>query len=316
VASVSLRKIWGAVSEARSHATRSVRLVGNPSDIESFARALAADGARTGELTGDAPGGERAAAVLRMLAPGALPGSRKELRDCSLVVFVARAGRDAPEALRAPVGAVREADVPLLLVLLDAASVDAGVWVASDVFFAQEVAVLRPGEALRDSEVARSIAGLARDGAVPLAARLPALRPAVVDRIIAVASRQNGVIGAVVFIPGADMPVMTVNQVRMVLQIAAAYDERVGLERAIEILSIVGIGYGFRTVARQALSYVPGPGWMIKGGFGYAATTALGKAAVRYFEEGAPLRTSRVRRLTEKIGKINNPLSGRGSFTG
>jgi hypothetical protein len=55
---------------------------------------------------------------------------------------------------------------------------------------------------------------------------------------------------------------------------------------------------------------------MVKGGFGYAATVALGKTAVRYFEEGAPLTTSRVRRLTEKLGKIPNPLSGRGSRTG
>jgi uncharacterized protein (DUF697 family) len=326
VATVSLRKIFSAFNEARSHAGRPARLclVGEPEEVEVFAAALvsrggAEGGARVASAASDGaaqPGPERAADVLHTFDAGSFARSPKELRSCSLVVFVARAGRVAPEALRAPVSMVREADVPLLAVLLDAGRADAALWVASDVFFAQEVAVLRPGEALAHSEAARSIAGRAHDGAVPLAARLPALRPAVVDRIIAAAARQNGVVGVLVFIPGADMPVMTVNQIRMVLQIAAAYGERVGLERAVEILSVVGIGFGLRTIAREALDFVPGPGWMLKGGFGYTTTLALGKTAVRYFEEGAPLTTSRVRRLTEKLGKVPNPLAGRGSRTG
>ncbi len=317
MASVSVRKIWGAVSEARSHAGRAAQLclVGDPTDVERLARALASrgDGAQTGPGEPDA---ERSAEVLRRYSVASFPRSAKELRGCSLVVFAARARRDAPDALRAPVAVAREAQVPLLAVLLDGAPADAGGWVASDVFFAQEVAVLRPGEVLAHSEVARSMASLARDHAVPLAARLPGMRAPVVDRIIQTAARQNGVVGVVVFIPGADMPVMTVNQIRMVLQIAAAYGERVGLERALEILSVVGIGFAFRTVAREALDFVPGPGWVFKGGFGYTATIALGKAATRYFEEGAPLTTSRVRRLTEKLGKFSSPLSGRGSRTG
>ena len=319
MATVSLRKIFGAVNDARSHAGRPARLclVGDPADVEVLTRDLVSPGGAGAGVDGAGPSAaDRSAEVLRTLDIAALARSPKELRACSLVVFVARAGRIAPETLRAPVATVREADVPLLAVLLDAGPADAGLWVASDVFFAQEVAVLRPGEALAHSDAAKSIAGRARDGAVPLAARLPALRPAVVNRIIATAARQNGVVGVLVVIPGADMPVMTVNQIRMVLQIAAAYGERVGLERAVEICSVVGLGFGMRAVARGALEFVPGPGWMVKGGFGYTATMALGKTAVRYFEEGAPLTTSRVRRLTEKLGKIPNPLSGRGLRTG
>jgi uncharacterized protein (DUF697 family) len=326
VATVSLRKIFSAFNETRSRAARHAQLwlIGEPGDVEAFAAALksgggSGDGARAASAAGD--GAARSAPepspdVLRTFDIASLTRSARELQACSLAVFVARAGRVAPDTLRAPVATVREADVPLLAVLLDAGPADAGTWVASDVFFAQEVAVLRHGEALVHSDASKSIAGRAHDGAVPLAARLPALRPAVTDRIIATAARQNGVVGVLVFIPGADMPVMTVNQIRMVLQIAAAYGERVGLERAVEILSVVGIGFGLRTIAREALDFVPGPGWMVKGGFGYTATMALGKTAVRYFEDGAPLTTSRVRRLTEKLGKIPNPLSGRGSRTG
>ena len=77
--------------------------------------------------------------------------------------------------------------------------------------------------------------------------------------------RQNGVIGVVVIIPGADMPAMTANQIRMVLKIAAAYGEEIGLDRAVEILSVVGTGFVLRTLARQALDFVPGFGWAAQG---------------------------------------------------
>jgi uncharacterized protein (DUF697 family) len=329
VATVSFGKIWSAYNETRRHAGRSVQLclVGDPGDVDFLRRALVSHGetvrAGVGEMNASgASAGEgsrdvdRSDEVLRTFSLDSFPRSAKQLRGCSLVVFAARPGRDAPDALRAPVSLVREAQAPLLLVLLEGEAAQAGSWVASDVFFAQEVAVLRPGEAFARSEVARSIASLAKDHAVPLAACLPGMRAEVVDRIIHTAARQNGIIGVVVFVPGADMPVMTVNQIRMVLQIAAAYGERVGFDRAVEILSVVGIGFGFRTVAREALDFIPGPGWMFKGGFGYTATIALGKAAARYFEEGAPLTTSRVRWLTEKLGKIPYSLPGRGSRTG
>ena len=96
----------------------------------------------------------------------------------------------------------------------------------------------------------------------------------------------------VVIIPGADMPAMTANQIRMVLKIAHAYGEELGLDRALEILSIVGTGFVLRTLARQALDFVPGFGWAVKGAVGFSGTVALGQAAIAYFEAGAPLRVS------------------------
>jgi len=57
-------------------------------------------------------------------------------------------------------------------------------------------------------------------------------------------------------------------------------------ERIPEILAVVGAGLGFRTVAREALGFVPGLGWAIKGGIAYVGTKALGKAATAYFEQG------------------------------
>ena len=48
-----------------------------------------------------------------------------------------------------------------------------------------------------------------------------------------------------------------------------------------------------RTIAREALGFVPGLGWAIKGGVAYAGTKALGKAATAYFEQGGAHALSR-----------------------
>ena len=107
--------------------------------------------------------------------------------------------------------------------------------------------------------IAERIAGRAGETSHHLAARVPALRPPVVDAIVKHFALQNGVLGVAIFIPGADFPVLTLNQIRMVLRIAAAHGEELDRERAFEILSVVAAGLGFRTVARHLVGLVPGP---------------------------------------------------------
>ncbi|MDP2401212.1 MAG: hypothetical protein Q8M66_04470, partial [Actinomycetota bacterium] len=110
---------------------------------------------------------------------------------------------------------------------------------------------------------------------------------------------QNALIGGIAVIPGADMPLMTANQAKMVLQIAAAYGERLGAERARELLGVLGGAFALRTVARQFAGLVPGFGWAVKGGIGYAGTLAMGYAAIRYFEGGVD--TEQLRRRFEAL---------------
>ena len=98
-------------------------------------------------------------------------------------------------------------------------------------------------------------------------------------------SVQNAGVGAIVLIPGADMPVMTANQAKMILQIAAAYGQKMGTERLKELLGVVGGAFAFRTLARQLVGSIPVGGWVIKGGIGYMGTQAMGRAAVAYFEQ-------------------------------
>ncbi|MHB8870401.1 MAG: DUF697 domain-containing protein [Thermoleophilia bacterium] len=136
---------------------------------------------------------------------------------------------------------------------------------------------------------------------VPLGRRLPGLRAAAARKVIKRTSRQNAFVGAAFIVPGTDMPVMTMNQIKMVLSIAAIHGEEVTTDRALELLGVVGTGFGFRAVARQVLDFVPGPGWVFKGAMGYSGTRALGEAALRYFELGAPATPSRISALAGRF---------------
>lgn len=99
-------------------------------------------------------------------------------------------------------------------------------------------------------------------------------------------SIQNAGVGLVVVIPGADMPIMTLNQAKMILQIAAAYGQPLTAERVKELAAVVGGAFACRTVARQLVGVVPALGWAIKAAIGYSGTTAMGYAAIEYFEHG------------------------------
>ena len=99
-----------------------------------------------------------------------------------------------------------------------------------------DVIPVPPGAPLPLESIAERAADRAGDSSHHLAARVPALREAVVQEIIKRFALQNGVLGVAIFIPGADFPVLTLNQIRMVLRIASAHGERLDRERAFEVL--------------------------------------------------------------------------------
>ena len=111
---------------------------------------------------------------------------------------------------------------------------------------------------------------------------------------------QNAGIGVVAIIPGADLPLMTLNQVKMLLEMAAAYGEELSLGRIKEIAAVVGGAFACRAAARQIIGAVPGVGWVVKGGIGYTGTIAMGYALLEYFESGADVAAS-ARTIAESV---------------
>ncbi len=136
---------------------------------------------------------------------------------------------------------------------------------------------------------------------VALARRYPAIRTATAQKVINRTAGQNALIGLAFFIPGADMPAMTLNQIKMVLSVAGIHGEKIDLDRAVELVAVVGVGFGLRSLSRTLLRLLPGTGFLLKPLIGYGATMALGLGAVRYFEKGAPAATSRVVDLVRSL---------------
>jgi uncharacterized protein (DUF697 family) len=146
-----------------------------------------------------------------------------------------------------------------------------------------DVVVIPPGHGFPIEELGRALAHRLGEGGTALAARLPVLRPAVIEWLIASFARRNGIVGAAVFVPGVDLPVLTLNQMRLVLRVASAYGVEVSNERVPELLAVLGGGLGLRALAREVVAFAPGAGWILKGAIAYAGTRALGEAASRYF---------------------------------
>ena len=178
---------------------------------------------------------------------------------------------------------------------------------------ATDVVRLQPGHGFPLEALAAAIAGRLGEEAAPLAARVPLLRRAVAEQLIASFARRNALIAAAVFIPGVDLPVLVRNELRLVLRLHQAYGHDVDPRaRLPEIGVTFAAGVGLRAVARELLDLVPPDddegvggllagrrrlgrrrfqrvaGWAVKGAVAYSGTRALGEATLRRLEIGAP----------------------------
>ncbi len=295
--SLSISKILKAVTEARAAAAAPrLCVVGEGEGLARVVGVLSA-GAR------DESGG--VSATLDALAPADFPRDQRVAKRWDIVVLVAD-GCAAAEASPV-VHAARRAGCQVVGLVERA---DEAAWADGAGLFDDEVAHGLGADPAGKPTLENRLIEAAGDAAGSLAASLPSVRRTYCDHVVLTNAAQNGVIGAVVIIPGADMPAMTANQIRMVLKIAHAYGEELGLDRSIELLSIVGTGFVLRTLTRQALDFVPGFGWAVKGAVGFSGTIALGQAAIAYFEAGAPLRVSRMQRINRQVEKLATRVPG------
>ena len=192
----------------------------------------------------------------------------QDVTDAAALIWVGEADE---ERLRA----ADRAKIPIVAVT-DAA--------AMPYVLADDLVRVPPGQGFPIDRIAAVLARRLDDEGLALAARLPVLRGAVTERLIAAASKRNGLIGVAVFVPGVDFPILTFNQLRLVLRIALAHGEGIDRSRAVELAGVVGAGFTFRAVARSLLDFIPFAGWAVKGAVAYTGTRAVGEAAVRYFE--------------------------------
>lgn len=155
-----------------------------------------------------------------------------------------------------------------------------------------------------DERMGAWIIAACREKRLAFALAFPFVRRPLSLEAVGATSIQNAGVGLVVILPGADMPVMTLNQAKMLLQIAAAYGQPMNLARVKELACVVGGAFACRTIARQLVGIVPALGWAVKAAIGYAGTEAMGRAAIEYFEAGGS-----VAGLADVVGKARDAVA-------
>jgi uncharacterized protein (DUF697 family) len=134
-------------------------------------------------------------------------------------------------------------------------------------------------------------------------------RPAVIDREIFRVARVNAEIAVVSAIPQAslvlgpasaiaDTLVLTKNQGMLLLRLAALYGLTLDRGRLAELAPIVGAAFGWRTLAREAVGFLPaGFGVVPKAVIAYAGTVAVGRAAAWYYETGRKMPENQLKQI-------------------
>jgi uncharacterized protein (DUF697 family) len=145
------------------------------------------------------------------------------------------------------------------------------------------------------------IADAMPEDAIALGRWYPALRPYAAKSIINDTARVNAqfalVAAAPTLIPligemaavGADLIVLTRNQLYMAIKLAAVYGKPLNNRWDIlrDILPVIGGGLLWRTIAREAAAMLPfAAGTIPKVGIAYAGTLATGKAIETYYRYG------------------------------
>jgi uncharacterized protein (DUF697 family) len=152
------------------------------------------------------------------------------------------------------------------------------------------------------AEVRKAILAHRPDLRVALARRLPGFRDMAAETVIREVSQANAGFAALStvtqaipvvapwfpIVAGADIFLLTKNQVLMIFRLAAIYGEALDLKsRAREIAPIVGGAFGWRTVARELAGALPGAlGLPVRAGIAYSGTYTIGRAAQMVFDQG------------------------------
>ncbi|MFA5802013.1 MAG: DUF697 domain-containing protein [Thermoleophilia bacterium] len=287
-------KVYSTVNEVRDQSEGSVKLLIAGSDSEAMAAVKSALAA------GSDPRVEGSILETVQL------GEDEPLRDSLLrnsegvLILIASPAELSSEVFNNRLADAGKNDLPVVVVLTEAP----GIELSFPGVGPSRVVGMAPGSLVPADLLVAAVVDAAGDTAVAMSAKLPALRDETCRVIIKRTARQNAVVGALFIIPGADMPVMTMNEARMVFRIAAAHGESVGTERALELLGVVGSGFGLRAIARQLVDFIPGPGWVIKSGIAWSGTRALGKTATTYFNGSVRVTPSRLAPLADRLKKL------------
>jgi uncharacterized protein (DUF697 family) len=121
---------------------------------------------------------------------------------------------------------------------------------------------------------------------VSFAANFAFFRETATARLVSKAAARNALMGVADFIPGAGMPLMTMNQINLAFDIAATYGKGLSIARVPEVIFVVSAGVCYRGLARFLTTGMPAFGLVVRCGLAYAGTLVTGRILHTHFKEG------------------------------
>ena len=143
------------------------------------------------------------------------------------------------------------------------------------------------------------------------AANFPFMRIAAANRVITQSTFANLATGALVFIPGADYPVMAAAQVGMAIELASIFGKPMRLERGYEIAGVLGTGLVLRSLTRVACKGAGKWSFAVKALVAAGGTFAMGRALCALYERDVDYSrandavTSAVSLAREAVSKVS-----------
>lgn len=292
------------VNAVHAHVRKPFRylLCGDPALIAEF-RALLLSGHDDGSIPIDA-----AACLETIPANAPLITEPSEVR---LVAFLGRRG-DLAGAHLEPLKSLR---VPIIAITVDPSAQPSGpASVPADGAFAEYVVPAINKEALR-GRVFLHMVEASKGVEIAVGRRLPAMRETVAAKLtrdaannalkVALASAvvdHIPVVGIVLgaFASAGDMVAITGLQMMLLLHIQAAYGKDPDVQRMWQLLPVIGGGFGWRTLARELVGFVPVAGIAIKGAIAYAGTIVVGEGATFFLEHGHHMSKSDAKTIYDR----------------
>ncbi len=277
-------------------------LCGDPALIAEF-RALLLSGHEDGNAPLDA------AACLETILPAA--SIVTEPSEVRVVIFLGRPG----DASGADFAALRMLRVPILAVTLDPESQPSGPpALPAAGTNAEYVVQAISKEALR-GRVFPHIVEASKGVEIAVGRRLPPLRETVAAKLTRDAANNSlkvalasavvdhiPVVGIVLgaFASAGDMVAITGIQMMLLLHIEAAYGKDPDVQRMWQLLPVIGGGFGWRTLARELVGFVPVAGIAIKGAIAYAGTIVVGEGVTFFLEHGRHMSKGQASQLYDR----------------
>jgi uncharacterized protein (DUF697 family) len=247
-----------------------------------------------------------AAACLESVFPGSPTVAAP--REIRAVIWVGRHG----DLASADLSWLKPLRVPILALTLDPLVVPSGpASPPAPGTSAEYVVPAISHEALR-GRFFQHLVECSRGVEIAVGRRLPPLREAVASQLtrdaannalkVALASAvvdHIPVLGVVLapFSSAGDMVAITGIQVMLMLHIEAAYGQDPDMQRMWQLLPVIGGGFGWRTLAREIVGFIPLAGIPIKGAIAYAGTIVVGEGVTFFLEHGRHMTKAQAAQL-------------------